>query len=51
MVNKYDEIDEKMISIINKKLLEVERDDANGVKWLTREEADNLMPINNEIYA
>ncbi|MBP3200051.1 MAG: hypothetical protein J6M39_00165 [Lachnospiraceae bacterium] len=51
MVNKYDEIDEKMISIIDKKLLEVEKDDANGVKWLTREEADNLMPINNEIYA
>lgn len=51
MVNKYDEIDEKMISIIDKKLLEVEKDDANGVKWLTREEANNLMPINNEIYA
>ena len=50
MINKYDEIDEKMISMIDEKLLEVEKDDANGVKWLTREEADNLVSVNKEIY-
>ncbi len=44
------EFDDKMINKIDKKLLEVEQDDANGVKWLTREEADELMSVNKEVY-
>ena len=43
-------IDDKMIKVIDKKLLEVEQDDANGDKWLTREEADKLMNVNKELY-
>ena len=43
MINEHDEFDDKMINMIDKKLLEVERDDANGVKWLTREEADEIL--------
>ncbi len=50
MINEHDEFDDKMINMIDKKLLEVERDDANGVKWLTREEADELMSVNKEVY-
>ena len=42
---EHEVIDEKMVSIIDKKLMEVEQDDANGVKWLTREEAYKLMHI------
>ena len=45
-----DLLDDKMIKVIDKKLLEVEQDDANGVKWLTREEADKLMSVNKELY-
>lgn len=40
MIKDKDVLDEKMIKVIDKKLLEVEQDDANGVKWLTREEAN-----------
>ena len=50
MINEHDEFDDKMINNIDKKLLEVEQDDANGVKWLTREEADELMSVNKEVY-
>ena len=50
MLNEHDEFDDKMINMIDKKLLEVERDDENGVKWLTREEADELMAVNKEVY-
>ena len=44
------EFDDKIINMIDKKLFEVEQDDANGVKWLTREEADELMSVNKEVY-
>ena len=44
------EFDDKIINMIDKKLLEVEQDDTNGVKWLTREEADELMLVNKEVY-
>ena len=47
---EHEVIDEKMISIIDKKLMEVEQDDASGVKWLTREEADKLMSIDKGHY-
>ena len=50
MIKDKDVLDDKMIKVINKKLLEVEQDDANGVKWLTREEADKLMNVNKELY-
>lgn len=50
MVKDKDVLDDKMIKVIDKKLLEVEQDDANGVKWLTREEADKLMNVNKELY-
>ena len=50
MIKEHDEFDDTMINMIDKKLLEVERDDANGVKWLTREEADELMSVNKEVY-
>lgn len=50
MLNEYDAIDDKMTNVIDKKLMEVEQDDANGVKWLTKEEADKLMTINKELY-
>ena len=50
MIKDKDVLDEKMIKVIDKKLLEVEQDDANGVKWLTREEADKLMNVNKELY-
>ncbi len=50
MVKDKDILDDKMIKVIDKKLLEVEQDDANGVKWLTREEADKLMNVNKELY-
>ena len=36
-------IDTETISMIDKKLLEVEIDEEKGVKWLTREEANALM--------
>ena len=44
------EFDDKIINMIDKKLLEVEQDDTNGVKWLTREEADELMSVSKEVY-
>ena len=44
------EFDDKIINMIDKKLLEVQQDDTNGVKWLTREEADELMSVNKEVY-
>ena len=50
MVKDKDVLDDKMIKVIDKKLLEVEQDDANGDKWLTREEADKLMSVNKELY-
>ena len=50
MIKDKDVLDDKMIKVIDKKLLEVEQDDANGVKWLTREEADKLMTVNKELY-
>ena len=50
MVKDKDVLDDKMIKVIDKKLLEVEQDDANGVKWLTRDEADKLMNVNKELY-
>lgn len=50
MIKDKDVLDEKMIKVIDKKLLEVEQDDANGVKWLTREEANKLMTVNKELY-
>ena len=50
MIKDKDVLDDKMIKVIDKKLLEVEQDDANGVKWLTREEADKLMNVNKELY-
>ena len=50
MVKDKDVLDDKMIKVIDKKLLEVEQDDANGVNWLTREEADKLMNVNKELY-
>ena len=51
MVKETEVLDDKMTKAIDKKLLEVEQDDANGVKWLTREEADKLMMVNKELYA
>lgn len=39
-----------MINIIDKKLLEVEQDENNGAEWLTKEDADKLILINNEMY-
>lgn len=50
MVKDNDVLDDELIKVIDKKLLEVEQDDANGVKWLTREEADKLMSVNKELY-
>ena len=50
MVKDKDVLDDKMIKVIDKKLLEVEQDETNGVKWLTREEADKLMTVNKELY-
>ena len=50
MIKQNAELDDKMTKVIDKKLLEVEQDDANGVKWLTREEADKLMTVNKELY-
>ena len=50
MMNEHDKFDDKMINIIDKKLQEVEQDDANGVKWLTREEADKLMSVSKDMY-
>ena len=50
MIKDKDVLDEKMIKVIDKKLLEVEQDDANGVKWLTRVEANKLMTVNKELY-
>ena len=44
------DFDDKIINKIDKKLLEVEQDDTNGVKWLTREEADELMSVSKKVY-
>lgn len=44
------EFEDNLKNIIDKKLLEVEQDDINGVKWLTREEADELMSVSKEVY-
>ena len=50
MLKENDVFDDNMTKSIDKKLLEVEQDDANGVKWLTKEEADKLMTVNKELY-
>ena len=47
MLNNNDEIDDKIIKHIDKKLMEVDQDDANGVKWLTREEVEKHIIVNN----
>lgn len=50
MLKENDVFDDNMKKNIDKKLLEVEQDDVDGVKWLTREEADKFMSVNKEIY-
>lgn len=50
MLKENDVFDDNMKKIIDKKLLEVEQDDVDDVKWLTREEADKFMSVNKEIY-
>ena len=50
MTNDNFEFNNKMKKEIDKKLMEVEQDDANGVRWLSRDEANKLMVVNKKLY-
>ena len=50
MVKDKDVLDDKMIKVINIKILKVEQDNYDGMKWITIKEADKLMSMNKELY-